>query len=231
MLRPLKIEAPDLLDKPMLEFRDHSPTPVMKNPHIQQAIPTPPSLEFKDFGTGPLGEDIKKGREFKALGEFDSALACFNLALEIDREHPIALRESFKVHLLKDDIPKAEQTINKLMGFYAARGKKNEALILFSEVMRVLPMHTFNIKSQKIISEWLNEIGDHRSALIAYRNFAYKFGKHPFAATSLLKAGLLCQDKLENPKLASKIFQLLLKNFPNSPEAIQAKQLTMKKSS
>lgn len=201
-----------------------------KLPELKPLPPTEsPPQTSKGYASAktdmPPDEHIIKGREFKKLGELNKALECFYQALSINPMHPLALRESFKIHLSRGNSEKAESTINKLMTFYTSKDRRDEALILFSEVMGVLPMHTFGQIAQKKIANWLKEVGDFKNAAIAYRNYAYKFMHDPFAATSLMEAGLLCKSQLANPKLAKKIFEMLINNYPKASEAIEAETL------
>lgn len=192
----------------------------LTNPHLQKPA-FQPYIEIKT----PLDEDIKKGREFKKMGELDAALDCFGLALSVDPTHPIALRECFKVYLLKGDSRSAESAINRLMHYYTSNNKRDEALILFGEVMNILPMHTFSEGSQKVLALWLKEIGDHKNAVIAYRNYAYQYPKDPSAASSLLEAGILSLNELRNRKVATKIFEILISTYPDTPECVNAKNI------
>lgn len=218
-LSEIKPAAPSSSKTP-LEF--DSPISAGKmpdNPHLQKPAGFQPYIEMNT----PLDDDIVKGREFKKLGELDTALDHFNLALEVNPTHPIALRECFKIYLSKDDKPKAENAVNRLMNHYTGKDKKNEALILFGEVMGVLPMHTFSQRSQKKIAAWLKDIGDYKNAVVAYRNYAYRYNRDAWAPTSLLEAGILCRDKLGSKDLASKIFNIIINNFPKTEEAQRSK--------
>ncbi len=191
------------------------------NPHLQKPRALAPFIEINT----PLDEDVKKGREFKKLGELDTALEHFQLALEVDPTHPIALRECFKIYLIKEDKPKAENAINRLMNHYTSKNKKNQALILFGEVTGVLPMHTFSQQSQKKISLWLKEIEDYKNALIAFRNYAYRYTKDPYSATCLMEAAIICRDHLSLKELAIKILNMIKKNYPKSKEAPEAVEI------
>jgi tetratricopeptide (TPR) repeat protein len=218
----IMIPKPEEHSIPAIELSLEGKIPGKKKPiRIQEEKSFQPYIEIRT----PLDEDVTKGREFKKLGEKETALEHYKLALEIDPKHEVALRESFKIYISSNDLSNAKSTLDSLMEAYVERDKRAEALVLFSEAMAHLPDFVYKADNQIKIAQWLSEVEDFQSALSSYKKFVSSYPDDERVPFAIIEIGLISKNYLENNDLAMKCFRKLIEDYPESPEAKEAKLL------
>ena len=125
-------------------------------------------------------------------------------------------------------VPSPASYLDQAYGLYTV-GQYDQAIEGFQDYLKRFPESPDAVKAQFYIGESYNNAGKFKEAVAAYElvvsNPAYK--DSDYVPQAYYKQGV-CYEALKQPALAKKNYQLLLKDFKDSPMAIMAAQLLKK---
>ncbi len=164
----------------------------------------------------------KKGRQYKKAGDYSNAIVCFQSMLQKSANDTVALNEFYKCCILEGRLKEGIDAVNKLVRLYVNASKKTEALTVYGELMQSQAKHCFEQDVQIILSEWLEEFEDFEGAVTALMNYADRYKHDKRAPDLLLRAALICQNRLDDKEQTQQIADLISERYPDSKAAEEA---------
>jgi tol-pal system protein YbgF len=103
-------------------------------------------------------------------------------------------------------------------------GRYSLAIDGFEEVVKTFPGSPEAAKAQFFIGESYNAVGKAKEAVAAYDKVIANYKDNEYARDAMYMKGVTLLDKLKNPAQARLTWEALIKQYPNSNQAINAEQ-------
>jgi len=113
--------------------------------------------------------------------------------------------------------------MNPAMADYL-QGRYTLAIEGFEEVIRTFPASTEAAKAQFYIGESYNAGSKAKEAVAAYDKVIANYKDNEYARDAMYMKGVTLLDKLKNPTQARATWEALIKQYPNTNQAINAEQ-------
>jgi len=113
--------------------------------------------------------------------------------------------------------------MNPAMADYL-QGRYTLAIEGFEEVIKTFPASTEAAKAQFYIGESYNAGSKAKEAVAAYDKVIANYKDNEYARDAMYMKGVTLLDKLKNPTQARATWEALIKQYPNSNQAINAEQ-------
>jgi tetratricopeptide (TPR) repeat protein len=94
--------------------------------------------------------------------------------------------------------------------------KRNEALKIYLECMKIDPKFLPSAKSLFKIGEWLNETGRVKEAIKTYNQLIKGYPENDLVPKSYFRAAQILNDRMMKPEKAVKILNGLIKKYPGN---------------
>jgi tol-pal system protein YbgF len=119
--------------------------------------------------------------------------------------------------------PSPASLINPAVADYTS-GRYTLAIEGFEEVVKTFPGSPEAAKAQFFIGESYNAAGKAKEAVAAYDKVIANYKDNEYARDAMYMKGVTLLDKLKNPAQARATWEALIKQYPNSNQAINAEQ-------
>ena len=119
--------------------------------------------------------------------------------------------------------PSPASLIHPAMNDYTS-GRYSLAIDGFEEVVKTFPGSPEAANAQFFIGESYNAVGKAKEAVAAYDKVIANYKDNEYARDAMYMKGVTLLDKLKNPAQARLTWEALIKQYPNSNQAINAEQ-------
>ncbi len=162
-----------------------------------------------------LSREINDGMAMLEHGRHGDALELFQRVLESHPNHPGALRGAAQAAQKLGDIETAKKYA-VLQGKGLAKEQSFESLHeMYVETRKFIPDLTLDNRSTMALSKWLIDTDKAADAAGVLREFAVRDPDDPLAPKALYQCGELLRDKLGKPETAARMFEFILKKYPD----------------